>query len=88
MLRWNTSVNGRRQRRISAILGEPETPATDLVARLVERLGLPRRLRDVGIRREDLRAIAEHALHDAPIRANPCPIKSADDIMEILRLAR
>jgi maleylacetate reductase len=87
VLRWNSSANADRQRRVSAILGEPETPAAELVARLVERLGLPRRLRDVGIRREDLRPIAEHALHDAPIRANPRPIRSADDIMEILELA-
>jgi len=87
VLAWNSAVNADRQRRVSAILGEVDQPAASLVSRLVARLGLPSRLRDVGIRREDLRPIAEHALHDPPIRANPRPIRSAEDIIEILELA-
>jgi maleylacetate reductase len=86
-LRWNSPVNAERQRQVSALLGAPDRPASEVVASLVERLGLPRRLRDVGIKREDLPAIAEHTLHDPPVRANPRPIKSAADIMEILELA-
>jgi len=87
VLRWNRPVNAERQRRVSALMGAPDRPAADLVAELVASLGLPARLRDVGIKREDLRAIAEHTLHDPPIRANPRPIKTPEDILEILELA-
>jgi len=87
VLRWNSPANAERQRTVSALMGEPQRPASELVASLVERLGLPRTLREVGIKREDFRAIAEHTLHDPPVRANPRPIKSADDIVEILELA-
>ena len=86
-LRWNSPVTADRQRRVSALLGAPDRPASTVVADLVVRLGLPTRLRDVGIKREDLGAIAEHTLHDPPVRANPRPIKSAADIVEILELA-
>jgi maleylacetate reductase len=60
---------------------------SEIVADLVARLALPRRLREVGIKHEDFRAIAEHTMHDPPVRANPRPIKSADDLVEILELA-
>jgi maleylacetate reductase len=87
VLRWNHPVNAERQRRVSALMGAPDRPAADLVAELVASLGLPGRLRDVGIKREDLGPIAEHTLHDPPIRANPRPIKAPEDILEILELA-
>lgn len=51
-------------------------------------LGLPTRLAQVGIRPDQFRAIAEHAMHDRGIRSNPRPIRDPADIMEILELAR
>jgi maleylacetate reductase len=86
-LRWNAAANLNRQREVSRLMGQPEAPAADLVADLVRRLGLPGRLRDVGIRREDFQAIAEHTMHDAPVRTNPRKIERAADIVEILELA-
>ena len=86
-LAWNRPVNGERQRLVSALMGAPDRPASELVASLVASLGLPGRLRDVGIKREDFRPIAEHTMHDPPVRANPRPIKGPEDIMEILDLA-
>jgi maleylacetate reductase len=87
VLRWNAAVNAERQKQVSALMGHPERPASELVAELVARLGLPQRLRDIGIKRDDFRAIAEHTLHDPPVRANPRPIKDAADLVEILELA-
>ncbi|HZB91473.1 MAG TPA: iron-containing alcohol dehydrogenase [Stellaceae bacterium] len=87
VLRWNLRVNAERQARVSAEMGAPGRPAADLVAALVAALGLPGRLRDVGIRHEDLRPIAEHTMHDPPVRANPRPIRAPEDIVEILELA-
>ncbi|HXZ01912.1 MAG TPA: iron-containing alcohol dehydrogenase [Stellaceae bacterium] len=86
-LAWNRPVTAERQGLVSALMGAPERPASEVVASLVQSLGLPGRLRDVGIKREDLRPIAEHTLHDPPVRANPRPIRTADDILEILDLA-
>jgi alcohol dehydrogenase class IV len=86
-LRWNAAANLNRQREVSRLMGKPDAPAADLVADLVGRLGLPGRLRDVGIRREDFQAIAEHTMHDAPVRTNPRKIERAADIVEILELA-
>jgi maleylacetate reductase len=86
-LRWNAKANHQQQRKVSRIMGTVDQPAADLVADLVHRLGLPHRLRDVGIRKEDLPAIAEHTMHDAPVRTNPRPIDRPADIVEILELA-
>jgi maleylacetate reductase len=51
-------------------------------------LDLPTDLAAIGIGPGQFRAIAEHTLHDRGIRSNPRPIKGADDIIEILELAR
>ena len=87
VLRWNAAVNAERQRKVSDVMGQPDREPARLVAELVARLGLPGRLRDVGIRREDFRAISEHTMHDPPIRSNPRPIERAEDIEAILELA-
>jgi maleylacetate reductase len=87
VLRWNAAANGERQRQVSALLGEADRALSEIVADLVARLALPQRLREVGIKREDFHAIAEHTMHDPPVRANPRPINSADDLVEILELA-
>jgi maleylacetate reductase len=50
-------------------------------------LGLPTRLRDIGIKREDFAAIAEHSMHDPAVPANPRKIAGPHDVLEILELA-
>ncbi|HYM32768.1 MAG TPA: iron-containing alcohol dehydrogenase [Candidatus Cybelea sp.] len=87
VLRWNKPANADRQRQVSALMGRPDKEAGDLVGDLVKSLGLPARLRDVGIKREDFHAIAEHTMHDPPVRSNPRPIKGPGDLVEILELA-
>jgi maleylacetate reductase len=86
-LRWNAPVTQERQQRISTLMGRPGMEAGAAVAELVAQLGLPGRLRDVGIRREDFQAIAEHTMHDAPMRTNPRKIERPEEIVEILELA-
>src|ERR1043166_9410298 len=63
VLRFNHEVNAERQALVSEALGEPDVPAADVVAGLIADLGLPGRLRDVGVKPEQLDAIAEHAMH-------------------------
>ena len=37
-------------------------------------LGLPTRLRDVGVQRDDLAGVAEHVLADVAVTTNPRPV--------------
>jgi maleylacetate reductase len=87
VLRWNAATNAERQMHISAMMGNAKRDASTLVRELVAGLGLPTRLRDVGIRREDFMAIAEHTMTDVAIPANPRKIAGPQDIVEILDLA-
>jgi maleylacetate reductase len=50
-------------------------------------LDQPTTLRAVGIKRENLDEIARRALSYHPVQVNPRPIKTADDVKEILELA-
>lgn len=87
VLRWNASVNAARQQQLSAAVGRPDVPAAGLIAELVASLGLPGRLRDLGIGRGDFREIARRSLGYAPVQANPRPIEREADVLEILELA-
>jgi maleylacetate reductase len=88
VLRWNESVDGDRQRLVRDLLGSNDGSASDAVTDLCLTLGLPTRLAQIGIRPDQFRAIAEHAMHDRGVRSNPRPIRDPADIVEILELAR
>jgi maleylacetate reductase len=83
VLTWNAAVNGERQRALSAAMGAPDRPASELVAALDQ----PGSLRAVGIRRDDLDTIAERALAYPPVKANPRRIETPAQVREILELA-
>ena len=87
VLTWNASVNGERQQALSAAMGAPGRPAAELVKALIAGLDLPTRLRDVGIKRENLDEIAGRSLTYKPVQMNPRKITSAADVKEILELA-
>jgi maleylacetate reductase len=88
VLRWNEGVTADRQQRVAALMGRPDLSASDAVKAMARALDLPTDLAAVGIRPDQFHAIAEHAMHDRGVGANPRPIKGADDIVEILELAR
>ena len=87
VLRWNLPANADRQKRVSEAFGQPAVPASDLVAKLVDTLGLPRHLADVGVGRDRFREIAEKAMHDRAVLNNPRPIREPAQVVEILELA-
>ena len=87
VLRWNAPATAERQTQLSAALGRLQLSAGDAVAELIADLGLPHRLRDVGIKKEQLTAIAEEAAKNPVVQSNPRPIAGAADLMEILRAA-
>ena len=51
---------------------------------MVDRMNLPRRLRDAGIAREDLRPAAEATLADPAIRTNPRQPRNVEELVAFL----
>ena len=87
VLRWNAQTTATRQQQLSAALGRPQLSAGDAVAELIADLSLPSRLRDVGIKQEQLQTIAEESAKHPIVQSNPRPDTGPADVMEILRAA-
>jgi maleylacetate reductase len=87
VLRWNSAVNRERQRALAEAMGAPGSAAAELIAALVQHLEQPGSLRAVGITEADLDTLAASAIHYGPVRANPRPIRSPEDVKEILEMA-
>lgn len=83
-LRWNAEVNGDRQKLLAEAMGYRNQPAWEVIRDLVCRLDAPTTLGDVGIVASELPRLAELAFTYAPMRNNPRPIRSPDDVAEIL----
>jgi len=87
VLAWNKDYGADRQALVARLMGRRTLPAAIVVRDLVIKLGLPWRLSEVLIGSSHFQEIAEHTVHDRSIRTNPRPIRTADDIVEILELA-
>jgi maleylacetate reductase len=87
VLRFNHPVNADKQARVSEALGHPGEAAADVVAGLISALGLPTRLRDVGVKPEQLDVIAEGSMHDRWIHTNPRKIDGPAVIRALLDAA-
>ena len=85
VLRWNEKTTADRQATLAASMHRKNL--ADAVAELVKDLGLPSRLRDVGIQESQLEAIAEESAKHPVVLSNPRPITGAADVLEILRAA-
>ena len=84
VLAFNASVNADRQAEISAALGAEGQPAAEVLDRFISDLGLPRRLRDVGVKPDDLQRIATNCMLDDWTFTNPRKINGAQEIVPIL----
>jgi alcohol dehydrogenase class IV len=84
---WNAEVDKSRQGRISACLGAEGRPAAEVLDGFIRGLGMPRRLSEVGVARDQLETVANRTLKDIWGRTNPRPIETADQVMEILERA-
>lgn len=87
VLRFNHPVNADKQARVSEALGHPGEPAADAVAALIAGLGLPTRLRDVGVKENQLDLIARNSMHDRWIHTNPRKIDGPAVIRTLLDAA-
>ena len=87
VMRYNRAGTETRQSWIADALGRPGEDAADAVAGLVAGLGLPGRLRDVDVSKDDFAAIAEGSLGTIFVRNNARPITDASQIVELLETA-
>ena len=87
VLRWNLPVNAAQQALVAQALGAKDEDAATAVAKLVEGLGQPTRLRDVGVGPEHYEAIAAGAMQNVFVRSNPRAISNPAQIREILAMA-
>jgi maleylacetate reductase len=87
VLRFNHPVNAGKQARVSEAFGRPDAPAADVVGELISGLGLPTRLRDVGVSPEQLDVIAEGSMHDRWVHTNPRKIDGPAVVRTLLDAA-
>ncbi len=87
VLRWNEGIADDRQRLVAELMGAPGLSASEAVRRFCGALELPTTLAEVGVSADQFQAIAEQTMHDRGVRTNPRPIHSAQDVVEILKLA-
>ena len=93
-MRFNAEASADRQALIARAMGidtsgmsdyDAALAAADAVEDLRDSLGLPNRLRDVGVPEEGLELIASATLQDRSLATNPTPVTDAGPIMSVLR---
>ena len=52
-----------------------------------QRMGLPLKLRELGVPSDGLKQLAIDALDDYSIHTNPKPVSAAEQVLEVLELA-
>lgn len=87
VLNFNASVSRDSQAKVAAALGCPNATAAEAVLALVRDLGLPTRLRDVGVCEDQLPTIAKTSMSNPFVQQNPRPIADELEIAQILRAA-
>ncbi|HEY1426641.1 MAG TPA: iron-containing alcohol dehydrogenase [Caulobacteraceae bacterium] len=87
VLAWNAGANDAADRLVAQLIGLPERSAAEAVKTLCRELALPTSLGAVGVEPAQFEAIAAHTMTDRGVRSNPRPIRSAADVVEILKLA-
>lgn len=87
VLRFNAPATAARQAWVAQALERPDMAAADAVAELIADLGLPTRLRDVGVRDDQLDTIAEGSMHDRWVHTNPRKLEGAGAVRALLDAA-
>jgi maleylacetate reductase len=87
VMRYNRDAIAERNASLAAALGDAQAEPADLLASLIEALGLPTRLRDVGVTPKDFPELAQKAMDNPWVRTNPRPIDDPSQVEDILRLA-
>ena len=92
VMRWNLEKTRAQQLRIAQAMQVGEGPAhaedaAELVASLISRLGMPTRLRDAKVSKDQFAQIAKGAKDNLWVRSNPRPITSEDELLQLLENA-
>ena len=87
VMRYNAEVCAAQMSEIAAALGEPDRPAADQVESLIQALGLPTRLSQIGLARERLAIIADKAMANPWVHSNPRRISEAGQLLALLESA-
>lgn len=61
--------------------------AGDVLGAYIDELGMPRTLKDVGVGKEKLDALADNSLKDRWISTNPVPLTEKSRVLEVLNMA-
>ena len=93
-MEYNAEATGEKYREIARAMGvtgvdnmsqeEYRKAAIDAVKKLSEDVGIPKTLREIGVKEEDLKALAESAMADACTPGNPRDT-SIEEILEIYK---
>jgi maleylacetate reductase len=86
-MQWALQAAPEANKKILTAMGLNSGDAATALRALIEGLGLPSRLSDVGVKRADLQTIAERSLHDPLIVNSPRKVCSAEDVLSILDAA-
>ncbi|MEZ5649955.1 MAG: iron-containing alcohol dehydrogenase family protein [Burkholderiaceae bacterium] len=87
VLRFNRGFVPEGRERLSLALGGPDGDIETTLAGVLAELGVPTRLRDLGVPLETLPAIADACLSDWFIRTNPRAIHEPSEILALLHEA-
>jgi 4-hydroxybutyrate dehydrogenase len=89
VMRFNAETAGDRYLEVTRLMGlsaDSTDKAADALARFSEQLGLPVRLRDVGVTEDSLELMSEDAAKDLSVRSNPRPC-TREDLLGFYRKA-
>lgn len=93
-MRWNLDATVDAHARMAREIGIEGRDEKSLAAAVPEhvfalnqRMGLPLRLRELGVPRDGLRQLAGDALNDYSIHTNPKPVTAAEQVLEVLEQA-
>jgi maleylacetate reductase len=87
VLRYNRPATEKAQKSIAEALRSPGMDASEAFAAFIGKLGLPRKLSDVGVHEDRFALIGKNAMLSIFTRSNPQPIREPGDVVEILKLA-
>lgn len=97
VLEFNSSVNAEQQALVAESLGlntdnmsvekAAEVARNEIQKLIRDDLGLPWRLRDVGVSETDFPGIAKDAMEDLIVASNPRLVKSEDEVIDLLKKA-
>ncbi len=87
VMRYNRAHCARQMERIAVAFGRGDSDAAAAVGELIARLGLPTRLRDAGVRQDQISSIAAGAMGNLWLRTNPRPITDQAEVEALLTAA-